>query len=180
MISVEQRLWEAFASECAAYVKYSFFADAARKEGFGRIGEIFDKTAANEKAHARIWFRALNMLHDGAQPGDTLKNLKAAADGEHMEWEIQYKECADAARAENQPELARRFDLVAAVEANHEKSFRQVIGELEQGTVFSRPDQPAFVWRCRHCGHIHIGPEAPEQCPLCSHPKAYFEPGMAN
>lgn len=176
MPTLEQRLWEAFSAECGAYMKYSFFADAARKEGYGRISEIFDKTAANEKAHARIWFRQLNLLHDGTHPGDTLQNLHAAAHTEHMEWETQYKECADAARQENQPELAHRFDLVAAIEADHEKIFLRAAKELENNTEFEKPEQMTFVWRCRHCGYLYIGPAAPDQCPVCNHPKAYFEP----
>lgn len=173
--NTERRLWDSFAAESAAAMKYSFFARAARREGYQQIADIFEETAANEQAHAWLWFQALGVMASGDQPGDTIKNLTAAAEGEHEEWTIQYPECARDARDEGETILEKRFEYVAAIEASHEKRFRTLIEKLEKSQVFSRPDQPQAIWRCRHCGHLHTGPQAPGICPVCSHPQAYFE-----
>ena len=178
--NTERRLWDAFAAECAAYMKYTFYAQAARQEGFQQIADIFEETAENEKAHARLWFQALGAFLDGKQPGDTLKNLQAAADGEHLEWTNQYRECADDARKEGETALADRFEGVGAIEASHEERFRLLIDRLEKGETFARPGDPNAVWRCRFCGHLHTGAQAPETCPVCGHPQTFFEINAAN
>ena len=169
------RLWDAFAAECAAYMKYTFFAQATRQEGFQQIGDIFEETAENEKAHARLWFQALGQLRDGKQPGDTLNNLLSAAEGERLEWTEQYRECAQSARSAGDSALALRFEGVGAVEASHEKRFRALMDRLNAGETFICPQNPQAVWRCRFCGHLHTGPEAPASCPVCGYPQAYFE-----
>lgn len=174
--ATQRRLWDAFAAECAAYMKYTFYGQAARKEGYEQIADLFDRTASNEQAHARLWLMALGQLASGDQPGDTLKNLRAAAQGERLEWTEQYKECAKDAQGEGEQALAKRFEAVAAIEASHERRFRALIDQLEKGQVFSRPETPSFLWRCRYCGHGHTGAQAPETCPVCSHPQAFFEP----
>ena len=173
--AVERRLWDTFAAECAAYMKYTFFAQAARQEGFERIADIFEETASNEKAHARLWFQALGAFPDGKQSGDTLKNLQAAAQGEHMEWEKQYRECAADARQAGDEVLAARFEGVAAIEADHETRFRDLIARMRNGETFSRPSAPGTLWRCRFCGHTQPGAAAPDTCPVCDYPQAYFE-----
>ncbi len=166
--TLERRLWDAFAAECAAYMKYTFFGQAARREGLHQIADLFDETAKNEEAHARLWFLALGQIQD------TLTNLKAAADGEHMEWSDQYRCCAEDAKKSGDAQLQKQFEGVAAVEASHEDRFRALIRRMENGTVFSRPgESPA--WRCRFCGHVQPGVQAPESCPVCAHPQGYFE-----
>lgn len=176
---LQRRLWDAFAAESAAYMKYTFYGQAARREGLHQIADIFDETAKNEEAHARLWFTALNQLAEGNQPGDTLRNLRAAADGEHMEWTKQYRECADDAKKAGNPRLQSQFEGVAAVEASHEDRFRALIGRLEDGTVFSRPMENP-TWRCRFCGHLHGGAQAPEICPVCDHPQGFYELNAVN
>ena len=171
----ERRLWDAFAAECAAYMKYTFYAQAARREGFQQIADIFEETAENEKAHARLWFMALGRFADGKQPGDTAKNLRAAIQGEREEWTRQYKECAQDAKKEGEGALVKQFEGVAAVEASHEKRFLAVLSRLEAGQTFSRPEDPGAAWRCRFCGHVQTGINAPESCPVCGYPQAYFE-----
>ena len=178
--NTERRLWDAFAAECAAYMKYTFYAQAARQEGFQQIADIFEETAENEKAHARLWFMALGAFPDGKQPGDTLKNLTSAADGEHMEWEKQYRECAADARREGEEALAAQFEGVAAVEASHEERFRTLIDRVNQGEVFARPGDPNAVWRCRFCGHLHTAAQAPDTCPVCGYPQTYYEINASN
>ena len=173
------RLWDAFAAECAAYMKYVFFAQAARKEGYEQIADIFDTTAANEKAHAFLWLTALGALRDGTDPGDTLKNLQAAAEGEREEWTVLYKECAAAANQDGDAALKKRFEDAAAIEAFHEKGFRRLIEQMQNGEIFSRPDQPDALWRCRFCGHIHAGSQAPTACPVCGKPQAFYQPYTA-
>lgn len=170
-----RRLWDSFAAESAAATKYDFYAQAARREGYQQIADILEQTAANERMHAKLWLNALEEMASGQQPGDTVKNLKKAAQGEHEEWTKQYKECARDARDEGEEAIAQRFERVAAIEASHEERFLKLIENLESGQVFSRPEAPATVWRCRVCGHLHTGPEAPKVCPVCAHAQAFFE-----
>ncbi len=169
----EQNLWAAFNGESAARTKYDFYASAAKKEGYQQIAAIFEETALNEKEHAKLWLRALAGFAEGKQPGDTLKNLLAAANGENMEWTQMYKEFAQVAREEGFDALAKSFDGVAGVEAEHEARYRAFAENIEQGEVFVR-DTPTR-WHCRNCGHIYEGDSAPEVCPVCKHPQAYFE-----
>ena len=173
--ATERRLWDAFAAEAAAVLKYTFYAQAARQEGYQQIADLFEQTAENEKAHARMWLLALGALPDGTQPGDTVKNLQSAIQGEHAEWTVQYKECARDAEKEGEKRLVAQFEGVAAIEASHEERFQTVLSHLKDGTEFSRPDAPGTPWRCRFCGHVHIGAQAPETCPVCGYPQAYFE-----
>ena len=170
----QRRLQDAFAAECAAYMKYIFYAQAARQEGLEQIADVLEETADNEKAHARLWFLALGEFAPGKQPGDTLKNLRAAAEGERLEWTEQYRQCAADARRERESLLEKQFEGVAAIEAGHEARFRALIERLEQGAFFSRPDQPGTLWRCRFCGHLHTGAQAPESCPVCGHPQGFY------
>ena len=170
-----RRLWDAFAAECAAYMKYTFYAQAARQEGYQQIADIFEETAKNEQAHARLWLLALGAFPDGSQPGDTAKNLQSAIQGEHMEWETQYPECAQDAAAEGEESLRLQFDGVAAVEASHEERFRTLLDRLQRQSLFVRSDDPAAVWRCRFCGHLHTAAQAPSSCPVCRYPQGYFQ-----
>ena len=158
----------AFAGESQARNKYSFFASAAKKEGYEQISEIFTKTADNEKEHAKMWYK---LLMDGV--GDTKTNLRLAAEGENEEWTQMYRRFAEEAEAEGFPEIAAKFRGVAAIEKEHEERYLALLANLEKGAVFAK-DAPQ-VWICRNCGHVHIGPEAPDECPVCAHPKAYFE-----
>lgn len=163
----EQNLWYAFAGESQARNKYDYFASKAKKEGYEQIAAIFQETALNEKEHAKLWFKELGGI------GSTLENLLAAAAGENEEWTEMYREFAEVAEAEGFVELAAKFRGVAAVEKTHEERYRALVANMENGTVF----QKAVVteWRCRNCGHIHNGANAPELCPVCAHPRAYFE-----
>ena len=172
--AVTRRLWDAFAAECAAYMKYTFYAQAARKEGYQQIADIFEETAMNEQAHARLWLLALGAFPDGSQPGDTAKNLASAIQGEHMEWETQYRECAFDAKQEGEAGLEKQFEGVAAVEASHEERFRALLTHLESGTLFCRNSRPDTLWRCRFCGHRQSGAQAPDACPVCFYPQGYF------
>ncbi len=158
----------AFAGESQARNKYSFFASAAKKEGYEQISEIFTKTADNEKEHAKMWYK---LLMDGV--GDTKTNLRLAAEGENEEWTQMYRRFAEEADAEGFPEIAEKFRGVAAIEKEHEERYLALLNNLEKGTVFAK-DAPQ-IWICRNCGHVHVGPEAPDECPVCAHPKAYFE-----
>lgn len=169
-----RRLWDAFAAECAASMKYTFYAQAARKEGYQEIADIFEETAMNEQAHARLWLLALGAFPDGSQAGDTEKNLRSAIQGERMEWEKQYKECAFDAKKDGEAGLEKQFEGVAAVEASHEERFRAVLARLEDGTLFCRPGQTDTLWRCRFCGHTQPGAQAPAACPVCAYPQGYF------
>ena len=178
MATTESRLWDAFAAESAAYMKYTLFAQAARQEGYQQIADIFEETAKNEQAHARLWLSALGQLPDGSTPGDTEKCLRAAIQGEHAEWTEQYPECArDAA---DDPALQKRFEGVGAIEASHEQRFRTLLDRLASSTVFSRAEECAPVWRCRFCGHLHTGLQAPAACPVCNHPQTFFEINAVN
>ncbi len=165
----EQNLKTAFAGESQAHTKYLYYASQAKKDGYAQIESIFTETALNEKEHAKLWFKA---LHDGAVP-DTLTNLGDAADGENDEWTNMYAEFAETARDEGFADLAELFDGVAGVEKEHEERYRTLMERIEAGEVFKRDD--VCVWKCRNCGHIHIGKEAPEVCPVCAHGREYFE-----
>lgn len=165
----EKNLMDAFTGESAARTKYTLYAGAARREGYQQIAQFFEETAHNEKEHAEIWFK---YLHDN-RIGPTNGNLLDAAGGEHYEWEEMYRGFAEDARAEGFPEIAARFELVAAIEKRHEERYLRLLHNIEEGKVFKRPDKS--VWICSNCGHIHEGAEAPDLCPVCSHPQAYFE-----
>ena len=163
----EANLWKAFAGESMARNKYTYFASKAKKEGYEQIAAIFEETAGNEKEHAKLWFKELGGI------GDTMANLKSAAAGEHEEWTEMYKEMAETAREEGFTALAAQFEGVAAIEKTHEERYLQLLENVKAGKVFNREGEQA--WVCRNCGHIHFGPKAPEVCPVCAHPQAYFE-----
>lgn len=163
----EANLLAAFAGESQARNKYTFYASKARKDGYVQIAELFEETANQEKEHAKIWFKLLR----GGIP-DTLACLEDAAGDEHYEWTEMYKEFAKEARAEGFDEIAGLFEGVAAIEKTHEERYRKLVANMENGLVFSRDGDA--IWQCSNCGHIHIGNRAPEVCPVCQHPKAYF------
>ncbi|HIU60240.1 MAG TPA: rubrerythrin family protein [Candidatus Stercoripulliclostridium merdigallinarum] len=163
----EKNLWYAFAGESQARNKYDYFASAAKKAGYEQIAAIFQETALNEKEHAKLWFKELGGI------GNLTENLTAAAAGEHEEWTEMYADFADVAEKEGFVQLAAKFRGVAAIEKTHEERYLKLLQNVKDGTVFKRPE--VQVWRCRNCGHLHIGAEAPELCPVCAHPKAYFE-----
>ena len=165
----EKNLMEAFAGESMERNKYTYFASKAKKDGYVQISKIFEETAANEQEHAKIWFK---YLHDGAVPG-TEDNLKAAADGENFEWTDMYARMAKEAREEGFNEIAEKFEMVAAIERDHEERYRKLLNNIKEGIVFSRDGDR--IWKCSNCGHIVIGPKAPEVCPVCDHPQAFFE-----
>ena len=164
-----ENLQTAFAGESQAHTKYQYYASKAKKDGYVQISNIFLETSKNEKEHAKIWFK---YLHEGDVP-DTLTNLNDAADGENYEWTDMYDEFAKVADEEGFTELAEKFRMVGAVEKEHEERYRKLIGNIEGGLVFSRDGDR--TWICSNCGHIVIGKEPPELCPVCAHPKAYFE-----
>ena len=157
----------AFAGESQARNKYNYFASAAKKEGYEQIAALFEQTANNEKEHAKLWFKALGGI------GNTAENLAAAAAGEHEEWTQMYRQFAEEADAEGYTELAARFRLVAAIEKRHEERYRKLLKNIETGEVWVRTG--ARRWECRNCGHVYIGDQAPEVCPTCAHPRAFFE-----
>jgi len=157
----------AFAGESQARNKYSYFASRAKKDGYEQIAAIFEETANNEKEHAKLWFKALGGI------GDTAANLAAAAAGEHEEWTSMYKEFAEVAKQEGFSELAAQFAAVAMIEKRHEERYRKLAQNLESGEVWVRVGKNR--WECRNCGHIYIGEKAPEVCPVCKHPRAYFQ-----
>lgn len=159
----------AFAGETQARTKYSTYAAVARKEGYMQIGDLFEETAENEKEHAEIWFK---YLHGGEIP-DTLANLKDAANGEHFEWTDMFASFAKEAKEEGFDRIASLFEMVAAIEREHEARYQKLIENMEGGLVFSREGDT--IWKCKNCGHILVGKKAPELCPVCSHPKSYFE-----
>ena len=163
----EKNLMEAFAGESQARNKYTYFASKAKKEGYEQIAAIFQQTADNEKEHAKLWFKELNGI------GDTAQNLAAAAEGENYEWTDMYDGFAKTAEEEGFPVLAAKFRLVAAIEKRHEERYRALLKNVETAAVFAKSE--VKVWECRNCGHIVVGTEAPELCPTCAHPKAYFE-----
>ena len=165
----EKNLLEAFAGESMARNKYTFYASKAKKDGYVQISKIFEETAANEKEHAEIWFK---YLHDGKVPGTTT-NLKDAADGENYEWTDMYDRMAAEAREDGFIEIAEHFEMVGAIEKEHEERYRRLLDKVKGGVVFVGDD--LAVWKCRNCGHIVIGKYAPKVCPVCNHPQSYFE-----
>ena len=165
----EKNLLEAFAGESQARNKYTYFASKAKKEGYEQIAAIFQETADNEKEHAKIWFK---LLHDGEVP-TTTENLKAAADGENFEWTDMYDRMAKEAREEGFTKIAYLFEAVGKIEKENEERYRKLLENVEDGIVFSRDGDK--IWKCRNCGHIVIGKEAPGVCPVCEHPQSFFE-----
>ena len=163
----EKNLMEAFAGESQARNKYTYYASVAKKEGYEQIAGIFLETAENEKEHAKLHYKYLNGI------GDTLANLNDAAAGENYEWVDMYAKFAKEAEEEGFKEIAATFKMIGEVEKHHEERYRALIKNLEEGKVFKKDG--VVVWKCRNCGHIHVGTEAPEICPTCKHPKAYFE-----
>ena len=168
----EKNLEAAFAGESQARNKYTYFASKAKKEGFEQIAALFQKTADNEKEHAKMWFKELNGI------GDTSENLEAAAAGENYEWTDMYAGFAETAEKEGFKELAAKFRLVAAIEKHHEERYRALLRNIEMKEVFKRSE--VKVWECRNCGHIVVGEKAPAICPACAHPQAYFEIHLEN
>lgn len=163
----EQNLMTAFAGESQARNKYSYFASAAKKEGFEQIAAIFEQTANNEKEHAKMWFKELKGI------GNTAQNLKAAAEGENYEWTDMYAGFADIAEEEGFTELAAKFRGVAAIEKTHEERYLKLLNNVEMQKVFEKTEET--MWECRNCGHLVIGKKAPGVCPVCAHPQSYFE-----
>lgn len=165
----EKNLMDAFAGESQARNKYTFYASKAKKEGYEQIASLFLETADNEKEHAKLWFK---LLHDGEVP-DTATNLDDAAAGENYEWTDMYERMAKEAREEGFDKIAFLFEEVGKIEKEHEERYRKLLENVEGGLVFSKDGDT--IWKCRNCGHIVIGKKAPEVCPVCNHPKAYFE-----
>ena len=163
----EQNLWEAFAGESQARNKYTFFASVAKKAGYEQIAALFLATADNEREHAKLWFKELGEL------GNTAENLLHAAEGENFEWTDMYDRMVKDAEEEGFPELAAKFRGVAAIEKSHEERYRALLNNVETKQVFEKSG--VQVWECRNCGHIVVGTKAPEVCPVCNHPQAYFE-----
>ena len=168
----EKNLHAAFAGESQARNKYTYFASKAKKEGYEQITALFLQTAENEKEHAKLWFKELNGI------GTTAQNLAAAAEGENYEWTDMYEDFARTAEAEGFPELAAKFRGVAAIEKHHEERYRALLHNVEAKEVFAKSE--VKVWECRNCGHIVVGTQAPEVCPVCNHPQAYFEINQQN
>lgn len=165
----EANLWKAFAGESMARNKYTYFASKARKEGYEQIAAIFEETAGNEKEHAKLWFKLLQ----GGDIHDTMDNLKAAAAGENEEWTDMYPTMAKEADEEGFTEIARLMRGVAGIEKHHEERYKKLLANVENNEVFARAENK--LWMCRNCGYIFEGPKAPEKCPVCAHPKAFFE-----
>lgn len=163
----EKNLQTAFAGESQARNKYTFFSKVASKEGYEQVGAIFAETADNERVHAKLWFEYLGGI------GDTASNLEAAAAGEHYEWTDMYKTFAAEAREEGFSEIAAKFELVANIEKTHEERYNKLLENLKNGKIFLKDG--TVIWKCRVCGHIHVGKNPPEVCPVCKHPKAFFE-----
>ena len=165
----EKNLMEAFAGESQARNKYTYFASKAKKEGYEQIAAIFLETAENEKEHAKLWFKLL----EGGEIKSTAENLASAAAGENFEWTDMYERMAKEAREEGFTKIAYLFDAVGQIEKEHEERYKKLLENIEGGLVFSKDGDA--IWKCRNCGHIVIGKEAPEVCPVCNHPKAFFE-----
>ena len=163
----EANLREAFAGESQARNKYTYFASVAKKEGYEQIAAIFQQTADNEKEHAKLWFKALGAL------GNTAENLKSAAEGENYEWTDMYDRFAKEAEEEGFTALAQQFRMVAAIEKSHEERYLALLNNVEMKKVFEKSEE--VMWECRNCGHLVIGKKAPEVCPVCAHPQAFFE-----
>jgi rubrerythrin len=176
----EKNLLKSFAGESQARTRYTFFASAAKKDGYEQISEIFTETAANEKEHAELFFKHLkggNVEITATYPagviGTTADNLKEAAEGEKMEWGTLYPESADLAEKEGFLEIANTFRMVAKVEKKHEQRYLKLLANVKQGKVFKK--DKVIMWKCRNCGHVYEGSEAPEKCPVCDHARSYFE-----
>lgn len=169
----EKNLMEAFAGESMARNKYTYYASKAKKDGYVQIAEIFEETAKNEKEHAKLWFKLLN---DGI--GSTIDNLKAAAEGENYEWTDMYDKFAKEAREEGFDKIADLFEGVGEIEKEHEERYRKLLANIEGDLVFSKNND--VIWQCSNCGHICIGKKAPEICPVCAHPQAYFQEKATN
>ena len=165
----EANLKAAFAGESQAHNKYTYFASKAKKDGYVQIAAIFEETAKNEQEHAKIWYKILN----GGQVSDTATNLKDAAAGENYEWTDMYAGFAETAREEGFTEVARLFDAVAAIEKEHEERYKKLLSNVENGLVFSKDGDA--VWQCSNCGHIVVGKNAPQLCPVCAHPQSYCQ-----
>lgn len=163
----EKNLMAAFSGESEARNKYTYFASVAKKEGYNQIAAIFEETAANEKEHAKLWFKALGAL------GNTEENLKAAAAGENYEWTEMYDTFAKEAEEEGFTELAAKFKMVAMIEKSHEERYLKLLNNVEMKKVFEKSEMT--MWECRNCGHLVMGTKAPEVCPVCAHPQSYFE-----
>lgn len=176
----EKNLLASFAGESQARNRYTYFASVAKKEGYEQISAIFSDTADNEKEHAKRFFKLLEggeLKIEASYPagviGTTAQNLEEAANGEKLEWTVLYKEAADIADQEGFPDIATQFREIAEVEAEHEKRYRKLLANVKEGKVFKK-DKPV-KWRCRNCGYVHEGPEAPKECPACAHPQAHYE-----
>ncbi|MBQ4327239.1 MAG: rubrerythrin family protein [Clostridia bacterium] len=165
----EANLWAAFAGESQARNKYSYYASKAKKDGYEQIAALFEETAANEKEHAKIWFK---LLHGGSIPS-TIENLKDGAAGENYEWTDMYAGFAKDAREEGFDDIASLVEVVAKIEREHEERYLKLLANIEGGIVFSRDGE--MIWKCRNCGHIVVGKNAPDVCPVCAHPQSYFE-----
>ena len=163
----EKNLWTAFAGESQARNKYDYFASRAKKDGYEQMAAVFAETAANEKEHAKIWFKLLDGI------GDTPANLAAAAAGEHEEWTEMYRQFAETARREGFADIAAKFEGVAAIEKHHEERYRRLLANIERNEVWQRIGENR--WQCRNCGHIYVGAKAPDVCPVCDHPRAHFQ-----
>lgn len=168
----EKNLMSAFAGETQAWAKYTYFSGVAEKEGYMQLGADFSTIAKNEQAHAKIWFKLLGGL------GNTLENLRNAASGEHFENSEMYPEFAKVAKEEGFDHIAALFDMVCAIESEHEKRYRDLISQMENNKIFSKDNE--VMWICRNCGHIHTGKDAPSVCPVCAHPQSYFEVKTGN
>ena len=164
----EANLMTAFAGESQARNKYTYFASKARKDGYVQIAEIFEETAANEKEHAKMWYKLLN-----GGIGSTIENLEDAANGENYEWTDMYDGFAKEAREEGFEEIAKLFEGVAAIEKEHEERYRKLLDNIKKEAVFSKDGD--VIWQCANCGHICVGRKAPEVCPVCAHPQSYFK-----
>ena len=165
----EKNLMEAFAGESQARNKYTYYASKAKKDGYVQISKIFEETAANEKEHAEIWFK---YLHDGKMPATT-ENLEEAANGENFEWTDMYARMAREAREEGFDEIADKFEMVGAIEKEHEERYRKLLDNVRKERVFSKEGD--VIWQCSNCGHIVVGKKAPDVCPVCDHAQAYFQ-----
>ena len=170
----EANLMAAFAGESQARNKYTYFASQAKKEGYEQIADIFLETAENEKEHAKIWFKE---LHGGKVP-KTVENLKAAAEGENYEYTTMYKEFAETAKAEGFEQIAKLFEMVGEIEKTHEARYLALLKNIEEGIVFKK--DKVVMWKCRNCGYIHVGEEAPAVCPVCKHAQSFFEVRATN
>ena len=165
----EANLWAAFAGESQARNKYTYYASKAKKDGYVQIANLFEETANNEKEHAKIWFK---LLHDGGIP-DTITNLEDAAAGENYEWTDMYDGFAKTAREEGFTKIAKLFEMVGQIEKEHEERYRAILEKLNTETIFV--SEEVQIWTCTNCGHVHVGQKAPEMCPVCQHPKSYFQ-----